>query len=131
MDFVTTSDISAAITGAGFANVYGMNVMQQTTQSFVISVIARMAAQSEMFAQLMVVKLDKQQKNELVVAILSAAASYWKKGSIMKGALSGVSIDLVSVEVIKMLGLADSAILSTASVSGPASATTSGTSTTP
>ena len=131
MDIVTVNDVSAAITGATFASIYGGKASMQAVQSFVTSVIARMASQSETFKKLMVVDLGENQKNQLVVAILGAASAYWRKGSVLKGSFSSVAIDLIAEDAVRMLGLSNSALLSTNSVKGPAAATTSGTATSP
>ena len=126
MDLVTINDISAAVSGGSWAYAYGNKPLMQALQSFVISVIARMAAKSEMAAKLDIV--PTKSKNELIVAILSAGAAYWRNGSVLKGALSGYAIDLISEDVVNSLGLSDSPLISTSGAKGPASATTSGSS---
>ena len=126
-DIITVSDISSAIVGAGFGNVYGFSMQQQAVQSFVVSVIARIASKSDALKSVMVVDLDSSQKNQLVVAILSALGAYWRKHSPMKGAFTGVAVDLVAEEAVRILGMSDKAVFTTSGVAkGPAGTTTGG-----
>ena len=126
-NIVTVSDISAALTGAAFGNVYGFSMQQQAIQSFAVSVIARIASRSDALKNVMIVDMDASQKNQLVVAVLSALGSYWRKHSPMKGAFTGVAVDLVAEEAVRILGMSDKAVFTTSGAAkGPAGTTTGG-----
>jgi hypothetical protein len=111
--FLSTSDVSAAIVGAGFSSIYGNSTPgMQAIKSLVISIIARLLSTSAMISK-SAVSLDDGQKDQIVVGVLSAIESYfWKpKQSVFKGVISGISIDLVAQEVLKLIRLPDSSII--------------------
>ena len=101
-DLVSMGDLAAAVVGYGFAQTMSSGKPgMQAVQSFVVSVIARIAAKSGM-ADFMG-KLDNQQKNQIVVAVLSAIGGSYKGGSPLKAAISGVSIDLLAEDILRLL----------------------------
>ena len=118
-ELLTTSDVSTAIVGAGFASVYqnlGTPVMG-AVKALVFSVVARMVAKSKIMGTTTTDdqknQLTTEQKNQLVVAILAAAEAYSrsKNQSIGRAVLSGVSIDLIGQEVLKLMKLEDTVLI--------------------
>ena len=110
-NLVMTSDISAALIGAGFANVYnlgspGMYAMRAAA----VSILARMLTQSTPLSGAMPT-MTEGSKNQLFVATLGALVSYYRKGNVMKGAISQSAIDLIAVEVLKSIGMEDKALV--------------------
>ena len=111
--FVTTSDISAAIVGAGFSSVYGISTPpMQALQALVISIIARLFSDSSMMANNMS-NMTMGQKNQLIVGILSGIFGYYKnpKGSLFKSVITGVSQDLIGQEILNTFNFTDSTLL--------------------
>ena len=105
-DLVSVSDIAAGIVGYVYADTLNTaKPSMQATQSFVVSVIARIASKAGMGS--FMGKLDDNQKNQLVVAILSALAGSYKGGSPLKGGLTGTSIDLLGGDLIQMFNIED------------------------
>ncbi len=105
-NIISLSDFTAAITGYVFAEVNGgTSGAKQATQSFFVSLVSRAITETGFFS--MFTSLNNSQKNEILVGILSAAASKMRNKSVSKGVIMGVSIDLVAEDLIKMLGLAD------------------------
>ena len=105
-DLLTVSDISAALVGYLYADQLNTGKpAMQASQSFIVSIIARLAARSNMTSWMG--KLDNGQKNQLIVAVLSALAGSYKGGNAVKGALTGTSIDLIAEDVIRMLNIDD------------------------
>ena len=110
-ELLTTSDISTAIVGAGFATVYqnlGTPVMA-AVKALVVSVVARMVSKSK----IMGTTITDEQKNQLVVAVLAAVEAYsrGKNQSIGRAVLSGVSIDLIGQEVLKLMKISDTVLI--------------------
>ena len=110
-ELLTTSDVSTAIVGAGFASVYqnlGTPVMG-AVKALVVSVVARMVAKSK----IMGTTVTTEQKNQLVVAVLTAVEAYsrGKNQSIGRAVLSGVSIDLIGQEVLKLVKMEDTVLI--------------------
>ena len=103
MEFVTSSDLTAALVGAGFSEAYGGpgSPAMLAAKSFVISVVARMASQSTSLSSA-IPALD-----QLIVGILNGFSSYYKKDAVLKGIVSGVSIDLIASELLKLTNLED------------------------
>jgi hypothetical protein len=100
------SDIAAGIVGYVYADTLNTaKPSMQATQSFVVSVIARIASKAGMGS--FMGKLDDTQKNQLIVAILSALAGSYKGGSPLKGALTAMSIDLLAEDLIRMFNIED------------------------
>ena len=112
MNWLTTSDIASALVGAGFGEVYGtMGSMQMlAVRSLAVSILARMMSQSTTLTTA-IPSLDTDQKNQLIVGVLSGAISYYKKQSLLKGVFTGISIDLIGMEVLKILKLNDTALI--------------------
>jgi hypothetical protein len=110
--FLSSSDISAALVGAGFSSVYGMGSPgMYALKSLVISVVSRVASSSTMLSG---TPMDSSQKNQMIVAVLNAIDSYArsKNQSVMKAILSGVSVDLLGQEVLKLTQMEDKALWS-------------------
>ena len=98
-DLLAMGDLSAAVVGYMYADAMGSgtSASMQAVRSLVVSVIARIASKSS-YTDFMG-KLKTNQKNQMVVAILSALANY-NRGSMLKAAISGVSIDLLANQVL-------------------------------
>ena len=110
-ELLTTSDISTAIVGAGFASVYqnlGTPVMG-AVKALVVSVVARMVAKSK----IMGTTVTSEEKNQLVVAAVAAIEAYsrGKNQSIGRAVLSAVSIDLIGQDVLKLMKLEDTVLI--------------------
>lgn len=111
--FLTASDLSAAIVGVIFqmsGQTQG-SIGMAFVRSLVISVVARLMSQSSMVGNTMVTESNK---NELVVAVLSGIASYMRTSNgkaLFGGVISGISIDLMGVEVLRQLALPDTNLL--------------------
>lgn len=111
MEFLTTSDIMAGMIGCGWSSVYNIsNPMMLGIRAIVISVIARIASQNGPLATAMP-NMTADMKNQLLVAVCGGIASYYKKGNPVRGALSSVSIDLISIEVLKLMKMDDTVIV--------------------
>ena len=111
--FVTTSDVSAAIVGAGFSSVYGISTPpMQALQALVISIIARLFSDSTMVTNNMT-NMTAGQKNQLIVGVLSGILGYYKnpKGSMFKSIITGVSQDLIGQEILTTFNFTDSTLL--------------------
>jgi hypothetical protein len=111
--FLTSSDVSAAIVGAGFSSVYGMGTpMMFAVKTIIISVAARLSSTSTMMSG-EALGMDPSQKNQLIVAVLNAIDSYArsKNQSVLKAVLSGVSIDLIGQEVLKLTRMEDKVLI--------------------
>ena len=117
MEFITTSDLTAALVGAGWGEIYGGpgSPAMAAVKSFVISVIARMVSKSPSVTSA-IPSLTGSQKNQLIVGILSGFASYYKKEKLLRGVLSGVSIDLLASELLSLTNTADKAWIGGAAV---------------
>ena len=110
-NFLTSSDISAALVGAGYSSVYGMgSPAMVAVKTLVISVVARIASSSETFGGS---STYTEQNNQLVVAVLNAIDSYArsKNQSMIKAVLSGISIDLLGQEVLKLTKMEDKVLI--------------------
>jgi hypothetical protein len=103
-DLISTSDIAAAAVGAGYSSVFNLGKPgMMALQSFIISVAARMVSKQD-FNML---GMEKDQKNQLIVGALGAAVAYSKNGSVPKGAISQVSIDLMAEDIMRLLRVDD------------------------
>jgi len=110
-EFLKTSDLMAVLVAAGWSNVYNIsNPMTMGLRSGVISIIARLLSSSE-FSKKMT-SLNSNQKNQFVVAILNAMEAYRSKSSVMKGAFTGVAIDLIGQEVLNTFNFDDQSLIS-------------------
>lgn len=108
-NIVMTSDLFAGAVGAGFSSVYGMGSPGMVAvKASVISAVARMVSESTM---LPATALTSDAKNQIVVAVLHALDAYRGKGSPLKAAVSGVSVDLIAQEVMKLLNFTDKSLL--------------------
>jgi len=112
MNFVTSSDISAAIAGSGFSEVYGGpgSPGMLAARSFIISVVARMVSSSTTMSSV-VTSLDTNQKDQLIVGLLNGIASYYKKERVLKGIMGGISIDLIAMELLKLTNMEDKVLI--------------------
>lgn len=128
IEFLKSSDISAALVGAGFSTAYAMpgSPAMQAVQSAVVSIVARVVASSKMLAAVTPVGVTGDQKNQIVVAALSAAVGYYKRHGLLKSALTGVSIDLLSQEVLTVLNMTDMNIVGGIKATGGSDATGKG-----
>ena len=110
MEFVTSSDLTAALVGAGFSEAYGGpgSPAMVAAKSFGISVVAHMASQSTSLSSA-IPALDGNQKNQLIVGILNGLASYYKKEKVLRGVITGVSVDLIASELLKLTNMEDKA----------------------
>ena len=111
--FVTTSDISAALVGAGFSSVYGISTPpMQALQALVVSIVARLASDSTMMTDNMK-NMTSGQKNQLIVGILSGIFGYYRnpKASMFKSLITGVSQDLIGQEILTTFNFTDSTLL--------------------
>ena len=110
-EFLKTSDLMAVLVAAGWSNVYNIsNPMTMGLRSGVISIIARLLSSSE-FSKKMT-SLNSNQKNQFVVAILNALEAYRSKNQVMKGAFTGVAIDLIAQEVLNTFNFDDQSLIS-------------------
>jgi hypothetical protein len=110
MDWVTTSDISAALVGAGWSSVYNTSTPGMlAVKAGIISVLARLVSTTD-FASKMTA-MDANQKNQLLVAIANALDSYRTKGGPFKNALQGVAIDLIGQEILKTFNMEDKVLI--------------------
>jgi hypothetical protein len=111
--FLTTSDVSAALVGAGFSTVYGISTPpMQALQAMVISIIARLFPDSSMITN-NITSMNEGQKNQLIVAVLSGIMGYYKnpKGSMFKAVVTGVSQDLIGQEILKTFNFEEKSLL--------------------
>ena len=113
MDWVKTSDVSAALVGAGWSSIYNTSTPGMlSVKAGVISVLARLLSTTDIASKM--TAMDENQKNQLLVAIANALDSYRTKGSVFKGALQGVAIDLIAQEILKTFGMEDKGLISSA-----------------
>ena len=109
MDILTVNDVSAGVIGYIFAMEFvHTKPMNQAIQSLVVSAVARMLSESSWTS--MMKTLNTGQKNELIVAALSAVCSSVQHRSVSKGSLAGVSIDLLGEAAVKILNMNDTSI---------------------
>ena len=110
MDILTVNDVSAGLIGYLFAMEFvHTKPINQAIQSLIVSAVARMLSESSWAS--MMNKLNTGQKNQLIVAALSAVSSSVQHRSVTKGALAGVSIDLLAEDVVKLLGMNDTSLI--------------------
>jgi hypothetical protein len=112
--FITTSDVSAAIVGAGFSSIYGMSTPPMVAlQALVVSIVARLASDSTMMTSTMTTTMSSSNKNQLIVGILSGIIGYYRnpKTSMFKTIISGVSMDLLGSEILQTLNFPDTVLL--------------------
>ena len=109
MDILTVNDVFASAVGYMFAMEFAhTKPINQAVQSLVVSAVSRMLSESSWTN--MMNKLNTGQKNQLIVAALSAACSSVQHRSVSKGALAGVCIDLLSEDVVKLLNMNDTSL---------------------
>ena len=112
--FITTSDISAAIVGAGFSSIYGLSTPpMQALQALVVSIIARLASDSSVVTSSMTTNMTNGNKNALIVGVLSGIIGYYRnpKGSMIKTVITGVSMDLLGSEILQTFNFQDTVLL--------------------
>jgi hypothetical protein len=108
-NLVTTSDVFAGVVGAGYSSVYGMaSPGMSAVKAAVVSSVARLVSESTM---LPATALTTDTKNQIVVAVLYALDSYRTKGNPLKGAVTGVSVDLIAQEVMKLLNFTEKSLI--------------------
>jgi len=115
--YLTTSDISAALVGAGFSSVYGLSTPpMQALASLVISIVSRIASQSAVMQNNMK-NMNASQKNQFIVGVLSGVYGYYRNSrtNILKSILTGVSVDLIGQEILKTFNFEDSVIVGSTS----------------
>ena len=112
MNWLTTSDVASALVGAGFGEVYGTmgSTQMLAVRSLAVSILARMMSQSTTLTTA-IPSLDADQKNQLIVGVLNGAISYYKKQSLLKAVFTGISIDLIGSEVLKLLKFDDKSLI--------------------
>ena len=109
MDILTVNDVFASAVGYMFAMEFAhTKPINQAVQSLVVSAVSRMLSESSWTN--MMNKLNTGQKNQLIVAALSAACSSVQHRSVSKGALAGVCIDLLSEDTVKLLNMNDTSL---------------------
>ena len=109
MDILTVNDVFASAVGYMFAMEFAhTKPINQAVQSLVVSAVPRMLSESSWTN--MMNKLNTGQKNQLIVAALSAACSSVQHRSVSKGALAGVCIDLLAEDVVKLLNMNESSL---------------------
>jgi hypothetical protein len=109
MDILTVNDVFASAVGYMFAMEFAhTKPINQAAQSLVVSAVSRMLSESSWTN--MMNKLNTGQKNQLIVAALSAVCSSVQKRSASKGALAGVCIDLLAEDVVKILNMNDTSL---------------------
>ena len=86
-NIISLSDFTAAITGYVFSEINGTPGAKQATQSFFVSLVARAITEGGYFT--MFSKLNNSQKNQIIVAILSAAAAKMRNKSVSKNLIMG------------------------------------------
>ena len=109
-DLLTLSDLSAGLVGTAFSyTVYGSNKpYMQGVQSFIISMIARLASQPK-FSFLG--NLDNSQKNQLIISILNGIAGYSRGSGIAKNMIAGSAIDLLGQEILNLIHQQDTGFI--------------------
>lgn len=105
------SDILAGATTAGFSSVFDKPSWKKSTEAVLISMAARLISTSFPNATGQNVGLSKQQKNELVVGVLSAAVAYGMNRNVAKAVLTSISADLLAEQAFVYLGIKDTTIL--------------------
>ena len=105
---VMTSDLVTGAVGGGTAMVYkNAGVGYAASRSATTAIVARLVT-SAIKNQ---TNLSTDVKNQLVVAAISATDAYVNKRNPVKGAVTGVSVDLIANEIMRMLGLADAVLI--------------------
>jgi hypothetical protein len=105
------SDILAGATTAGFSSVFDKPSWKKSTEAVLISMAARLISTSFPNLTGESVGLSKQQKNELVVGVLSAAVAYGMNRNVAKAVLTSISADLLAEQAFVYLGIKDTTIL--------------------
>jgi hypothetical protein len=105
------SDILAGATTAGFSSVFDKPSWKKSTEAVLISMAARLISTSFPNLTGESVGLSKQQKNELVVGVLSAAVAYGMNRNVAKAVLTSISADLLAEQAFVYLGIKDTNIL--------------------
>ena len=109
-DLVSLSDVGAGLIGVAFGSqVNGSSKpYMQGMQSFLISVIARLASKPEYS---FLGNLDNGQKNQLLIALMSGIAGYSRGSGVLKSMISGASIDLLATEILHQIHQDDTGFL--------------------
>ena len=109
-DLITLSDFLAGGIGIAFASqvINSNKPYMQGLQSFVISVIARLASKPEYS---FLGSLSPGEKNQLLVSIMSGLAGFGRNQGVIKSMLVGSSCDLLGTEILELLHFNDSGII--------------------
>ena len=110
-DIIKYNDILSAGVGAGFSSLYSTgNPAMAAGSAFLTSIAARLVSDWALKGKLS--GLSDNGNNQLVVALISGLMGYYRKQSPLRQAVSGVSIDLIAEEILKMLKIDDQALFS-------------------
>ena len=110
-DMIKYNDVAAAAVGAVFSSLYSSGSPAMAARSsFITSSTARLVSEWALKGKLN--GLSDNGKNQLVVALISALMAYYRKQNPWKQAVSGVSIDLIAEEILKMMKIDDQALFS-------------------
>ena len=110
-DMIKYNDMAAAAVGAGFSSLYACGSPAMAAGSaFMTSIAARLVSDWALKGKLN--GLSDNGKNQLVVALIAGLMGYYRKQNPWKQAVSGVSIDLIAEEILKMLKIDDIALFS-------------------
>ncbi len=116
MNILTMNDAAAGAIGYMFAQQFALTKpTHQAVQSLIVSSVARMLSESSLTNAF--TSLNTGQKNELIVGVLSAVCCSVQNRSVMKGAIAGMSIDLLAEDVVRLLGFSDKSLLGTSTFS--------------
>ena len=109
-DLVIFSDILTGATSAGFSSVFDKPTFQKSLEAVVISILARLLSRS--FPGVTGGdSLTSSQKDELVVAVLSAVNAYAQKKNVMRSVVTGVASDLIAEMTLKYLNINDKVLI--------------------
>ena len=109
-ELVKYSDILTAGVGALWANTFN-NAKPSTAalQATVVSIIARLIRQQMLESRF--TSLTASGKDQLIVGALNGLYAYSKRQSWLKAALRGISIDLISEQVLLVLSIDDKGLM--------------------
>ena len=111
MDYLLVSDIASALVGAFYANEFKyMKTDQAAAQAAAVSIVSRVASTlgKDFYGP-----LNDAQRRGLSVVVLNALAAYYRKASPVKGALNGLSISLLTQEIMALIGMPEYVLWST------------------
>ena len=104
---IKLSDGVAAIVGYVYASQMNTGKpSMQAVQSLVVSIVARLSVKAgflDMLSSKEKGGASEDQKNQLVVAILSAMGSLGRGQNVLKGTIASVSVDLIAEDIVNKL----------------------------